>query len=74
MGGGPIAREIRNVLTVPHPGVLTLGAAFAIYFASSGVESLRIGLNRAYGVAETRYWCSAAPRVHRLRAGGRSDC
>ena len=53
---GPIAREIRNVLTTTHPGVLTLGAAFAIYFASSGVESLRIGLNRAYGVAETRYW------------------
>jgi membrane protein len=52
----PIAREIRNVLTTTHPGVLTLGAAFAIYFASSGVESLRIGLNRAYGVAETRYW------------------
>jgi membrane protein len=52
----PIAREIRSVLTTTHPGVLTLGAAFAIYFASSGVESLRIGLNRAYGVAETRYW------------------
>ena len=53
---GPIAREIQNVLTTTHPGALTLGAAFAIYFASSGVESLRIGLNRAYGVLETRYW------------------
>ena len=53
---GPIAREIQNVLTTTHPGALTLGAAFAIYFASSGVESLRIGLNRAYGVVETRYW------------------
>ncbi len=52
----PIAREIQNVLTTTHPGALTLGAAFAIYFASSGVESLRIGLNRAYGVVETRYW------------------
>ena len=30
----PIAREIRNVLSTTHPGVLTLGAAFAIYFAS----------------------------------------
>lgn len=53
---GPIAREIQSVLTTTHPGALTLGAAFAIYFASSGVESLRIGLNRAYGVVETRYW------------------
>jgi membrane protein len=52
----PIAREIQNVLTTTHPGALTLGAAFAIYFASSGVESLRIGLNRAYGMVETRYW------------------
>jgi membrane protein len=52
----PIAREIRSVLTTTHPGVLTLGAAFAIYFASTGVESLRIGLNRAYGVVETRPW------------------
>ena len=47
---GPIAREIQNVLTTTHPGALTLGAALAIYFASSGVDSLRIGLNRAYGV------------------------
>ncbi|MGA7490405.1 MAG: YihY/virulence factor BrkB family protein [Xanthobacteraceae bacterium] len=52
----PIAREIHNVLVTTHTGALTLGAAFAIYFASSGVESLRIGLNRAYGVVETRHW------------------
>jgi membrane protein len=52
----PIAREIHNVLATTHTGALTLGAAFAIFFASSGVESLRIGLNRAYGVAETRHW------------------
>jgi membrane protein len=34
--------------------VLTLGAVAAVYFASSGVESLRIGLNRAYGLREER--------------------
>src|SRR5215510_8611150 len=44
----PIAREIHDVLTTTHPGALTVGAVFAIFFASSGVESLRIGLNRAY--------------------------
>ena len=33
--------------------VLTIGVALAIYFASSGIESLRIGLNRAYGVPES---------------------
>ena len=36
--------------------LLTIGVALAIYFASSGIESLRIGLNRAYGVAEHRTW------------------
>jgi membrane protein len=29
---------------------------FALYFSSSGVESLRIGLNRAYGTKEPRPW------------------
>ena len=37
--------------------MLTVGAVFAVYFASSGVESLRIGLNRAYdAVEERRSW------------------
>jgi membrane protein len=54
---GPIASEIHHVLTPPRSGVLTLGAVFAVYFASSGVESLRIGLNRAYGLHEERsFW------------------
>jgi membrane protein len=36
--------------------VLTTGIIVALYFASSGIESLRIGLNRAYNEAETRPW------------------
>ena len=53
---GPIAGEIHNVLTTARGDVLTVGAVFAIYFASSGVESLRIGLNRAYGLHDPRPW------------------
>jgi membrane protein len=53
---GPIADQIQNVLTTARGDVLTLGAVFALYFASSGVESLRIGLNRAYGLVERRAW------------------
>ena len=53
---GPIADQIRTVLTTARGDVLTLGAIFAIYFSSSGVESLRIGLNRAYGLREPRPW------------------
>jgi membrane protein len=52
----PIEREIHRVLATTHTGALTLGAVLAVYFASSGVESLRIGLNRAYSVVETRHW------------------
>jgi membrane protein len=51
---GPISREIHNVLVGAHGQVLTVGVVLALYFASSGIESLRIGLNRAYTVAETR--------------------
>jgi membrane protein len=51
-----IAGEIHDVLTTARGGVLTVGAVFAIYFASSGVESLRIGLNRAYGLVDPRPW------------------
>jgi membrane protein len=54
---GPLADEIHNVLTTSRGGLLTLGAVFAIYFSSSGVESLRIGLNCAYGLCEERrFW------------------
>ena len=52
----PIASEIRRVLLGARGDLLTIGVALAIYFASSGIESLRIGLNRAYGVVESRSW------------------
>jgi membrane protein len=53
---GPIANDITGVLTNTRSDVLTFGVAFALYFASSGVESLRIGLNRAYNFPERRPW------------------
>jgi membrane protein len=53
---GPIAGEVHRVLTEQSSGVLTFGAIFALYFSSSGVESLRVGLNRAYNLRETRSW------------------
>jgi membrane protein len=52
----PIAREVHTILTVRRGDVLTIGLALLLYFASSGVESLRVGLNRAYGLRETRAW------------------
>jgi membrane protein len=52
----PIAAEIHDVLTQPRGGLLTMGAVLAIYFSSSGVEALRIGLNRAYDLRDERPW------------------
>ncbi len=52
----PISAEIRNVLTQPHGGLLTFGAVFAIYFSATGVEALRVALNRAYDTREQRAW------------------
>jgi len=53
---GPIAQDVTGVLTKTRGDVLTFGVLAALYFASSGVESLRIGLNRAYGAPEQRSW------------------
>ena len=52
----PLAREIHNVLGTTRTGALTIGVVLSVYFASSGVDSLRIALNRAYHVVETRRW------------------
>jgi len=50
----PIAREVDRVLTVQRGDILTLGVVAAAFFASNGIEALRVSLNRAYRVAETR--------------------
>ena len=50
----PIAPEIRSILTVPRTGLLSISALLTIWSAMGGVDSLRVGLNRAYDVKETR--------------------
>lgn len=51
-----LSGEIHDVLTTTRGDALTIGAVLAVYFASNGVESLRVALNRAYAVIETRRW------------------
>jgi membrane protein len=51
-----ISDDIHDVLTTTRTGVLTIGAVLSVYFASNGVEALRVALNRAYAVVETRRW------------------
>lgn len=50
----PIAFEVTNVLTVQRGDFLTLGILVAAFFASNGIEALRVSLNRAYRVTENR--------------------
>ncbi len=51
-----LSSEVHDVLTTTRGDILTIGALLAVYFASNGVEALRVALNRAYAVAEPRRW------------------
>ena len=39
---------------MPRTGLLSLSAVLTIWSAMSGVDSVRVGLNRAYDIRETR--------------------
>ena len=51
-----LSGEIHDVLTTSRGDILTIGAVLAVYFASNGVEALRVALNRSYSVIEPRRW------------------
>src|SRR3979490_2381771 len=51
-----LTSEIHDVLTTTRGDALAVGVVRAAYFASNGVEALRVALNRAYSVIEPRRW------------------
>lgn len=51
---GPIAADVKNVLTRPQSGLLTISVLVTIFLASNGVEAVRTALNRAYRVTDSR--------------------
>jgi membrane protein len=51
-----LSGQIHDVLTTTRGDILTIGAVLAVYFASNGVEALRVALNRAYAMVEPRRW------------------
>ncbi len=55
---GPVSDDIHSILTESNKRVLTLSIAFTLYIATGGVESLRVGFNRAYGLGadDRRPW------------------
>jgi membrane protein len=50
----PLEGEIRSILTVPRTGLLSVAALLTIWSAMAGVDSVRVGLNRAYDLKENR--------------------
>jgi membrane protein len=50
----PLSNEIHAILTVPRAGLLSISALLTIWSAMAGVDSVRVGLNRAYDLKETR--------------------
>ena len=56
-----LAPEVERVMGQSQYGLLTLGAAVSLFFATSAIESLRAALNVAYRVREGRsyFWCIA---------------
>jgi len=52
----PVVAEIRGA---PHGTLITFSVALTIWFASSGLESLRHALNQAYGVTDPpSFWAN----------------
>src|ERR1700744_5328930 len=51
-----LSSQIHDVMTTTRRDILPIGAVLAVYFASNGVEALRVPLNRAYSVIEPRRW------------------
>ncbi len=54
-----LAPEVERVMGQSQYGLLTVGAAVSLLFATTAIESLRAALNVAYRVKETRnyLWC-----------------
>ncbi|MEC5293579.1 YihY/virulence factor BrkB family protein [Aurantimonas sp. C2-6-R+9] len=50
----PLVSEVRNILTVQRGGVLSAGVLLTLWFAVGGIDGVRVGLNRAYGIREHR--------------------
>ncbi len=50
----PIVSEVEKIMTAQRGGVLSIGILLTIWFAVGGVDGVRVGLNRAYGIRETR--------------------
>jgi membrane protein len=56
---GVLERVLRGLLAAPRTGLVSLGAALALWTASSAFASVIDGINRAYRVPDLRPWWRA---------------
>ena len=67
----PIKREVYAVLAGSGTGLITLGGVLAIYFASNGVDAVRVGIVQAYGVEDPRpFWLRRLVCIALVLLGG----
>ena len=52
-----VESQLQGIVGQQHPGALSLGIVFALFFATGGTNAVVKALNRAYDVPETRpFW------------------
>ena len=67
----PISREIRSVLEASGLQLMTFGGVLALWFASNGVDAVRIALSRAYRDSDPRpFWKTRALSLLFVLLGG----
>lgn len=67
----PIKREVYAVLSNSGTGLITLGGILAVYFASNGVDAVRVGIVQAYGVEDSRpFWLRRLVCIALVLLGG----
>lgn len=67
----PIVTEIETVMATSSKPLMTFGGVLAIYFASNGVEAVRVAMNRAYRDEDTMvFWRARLLSLGFVMAGG----
>lgn len=67
----PILAEIKAVVQSSNTQLVTLGGLFALYFASNGVDAVRLAMVQAYHDTDTRpFWRARAVCIGLVIMGG----
>lgn len=67
----PIVSELRAVLRTSNSSLITVGGVLAIYFASNGVDAVRVAMTRAYHDTDARpFWKARLICIGFVVAGG----